>query len=241
LCTSTTFHHHFIHAARVHHFHRITANAIEEWFHLFAPSGIHAHGHREFVHFGQAGHRIIFGHHHDHVDAIASHCVAGAKAADHLHTARRAETFHEFLHEHFRFFHGHTRHRFQGATHDDQIAFLIGHHDRHNRARFHHRASDLIDAFIAHGDHVSVFGIHADVHLTFHSGSGVGEFHHHHEHGRAAEAHLPLTHAFGAVFLPHHHALMEGFFPHIAAIGFDFVHAHHIAFHHIGVHRAGHF
>jgi len=208
---------------------------------LFAPSSIHAHGHGKFVHLGQASHGVIFGHHHDHVHAVARHRVAGAEAAHHFHSARRAETFHEFLQKHFRFFHGHTRHAFHREVHDDQIAFLVRHRDRGDRAGFHHGASDLIDAFIAHGDHVRVFGIHADVHLTFHRGGGVGKFHHHHKGRRATEAHLPLSHAFGSVFFPHHFALSERFLPHIAAFGFNFVDAHHIAFHHIGVHRHRHF
>jgi len=209
--------------------------------HRFAPARIRAAHHLKFVHFGHAIHHFIFGHFHHHVDAIARHRITRDEAADHFHTARFAKTFHEFIHEHLAIFHGHARHGLERIAHHHDVAFRARHAHGHHRHAFHQRARDLIDAIVAHFAHIHMILIHADIHLAFHGRHGVGKFHHHHEHARTAQAHLPLSHAHGAVFFPHHFTFREFFTPHIAAFGLDFVHAHHIAFHHIGVHRHRHF
>jgi len=230
-----------LHATGVHHFHRITAAVIVPRHHLFAPAGVSAAHHREFVHFGHAFHHVVFGHFHHHVDGVTSHGVTGNETTDHFHSARLAETVHEFVHEHLAIFHGHARQRFQGEAHHDDVAFRARLAHGHHWHALHQRARDLVDAIVAHAAHVRVFGVFADRHLAFHGSHGVGEFHHHHEHARTAQAHLPHAHAGGAVAFPHHLAFGEFFLPHVAAFRLHLVHAHHVAFHHVGVHGHRHF
>jgi len=225
-----------LHAA-VHHFHRIAAAVVVERHHGFAPAGVHAHAHAVFVHFRHAGHHVVLGHFHHHVDGVTSHGVTGDETTDHLHSARFAETFAEFLHEHVAVFHGHARHGSQGEAHHDHVRFFVGHAHGHHGHALHDWAGDFVDALVAHGDHVAVLRVHTDVRLAFHGGHGVREFHHHHEHGRATQAHLPLTHALGSMLLPHHLALRKVHLPHVAAVWFHLVHAHHVALHHVGGHR----
>jgi len=209
--------------------------------HGFAPARVGAHHHREFVHFGHAIHHLVFGHFHHHVDGVTSHGVTRNETTDHFHSARFHEAFHEFVHEHLAVFHGHAGHRSERETHHHDVGFRVRHGHGHHGHAPHDRAGDLVDATVAHRAHVHMLGIHADFHLAFRGGHGVRKFAHHHEHARSAQAHLPLTDAFGAVFFPHHLAFGEFATPHVAAFGFHFVHAHHVAFHHVGVHRHGHF
>jgi len=171
-----------VHAARVHHLHRIAAAVVVEGHHHVAHLLIDAHHRAEFLHLRHAVHHLLFGHFHHHVDGVTSHCHTGDETADHLHSARFAESFAEIVHEHLAVFHGHAGHSADGEAHHADVALRARHGHRADGHALHQRARDLVDAFVHHLAHVRVFRIATDGHLAFHGRHHVGEFHHHHVH-----------------------------------------------------------